>query len=591
MAREGIERRLTAILAADVVGYSRLMGDDEEGTLARLKAHRDEVIDPTIGKHRGRIVKLMGDGTLVEFASVVDAVLCAVEIQRCMSARNAGVAEERCIIFRIGINLGDIIIEGDDIYGAGVNIAARLEGLADPGGICMSRTVVNHVKGKVELDFEDMGEQQVKNISEPIRVYRVVSDALAVQTVRSPSTVLPLPDKPSIAVLPFVNMSGDPEQEFFADGMTEDLITQLSSILGLFVIARTSSFMYKDKAINVKQVSRDLGVRYVLEGSVRAARNRVRVTAQLIDAHTGLHLWADRYDRDLTDVFAVQDEITNNVIKALQVELVVGEQARVWQHSTDNVEAWSCLTRAVTQFNNFTREENQTARKLVEEALQLDPNYAAAWVWLGQIYWHDVRFLWASAPDESLAKAAECAERARAIDDDYSELHALLGFIHLIRGEFDAAIESGERAVALDPNGAYVTGFLGFALNWVGRPEEALNLARKAMRFSPLHPSWYVTVAAHANRLLGRYEEAVVLYQRAINQTPENITPHIGLTACYAEMGRLEDARAQAAEVLRIDPRYSIGRYATTLPYKQPEHAQRSLDALREAGLPEWVGP
>ena len=401
------------------------------------------------------------------------------------------------------------------------------------------------------------------------------------------SEPLSLPDKPSIAVLPFVNMSGDPEQEFFSDGMAEDIITTLSRILGLFVIARTSSFMYKGKVIDVKQVSRDLGVRYVLEGSVRTARNRVRVTAQLIDGHTGLHLWADRYDRDLTDVFAVQDEITTIVVKALQVELVEGEQARVWHHSTRNVEAWSCLTRAVRYAANVTREENQTARKLVEEALQLDPNYAAAWVWLGLIYCDDVRFLWASASDESLAKAAECAERARALDDDYSELHALLGDIHLIRDEFDAAIDSCERAVALDPNGAYVTAYLGNALNWAGRPEEALNLARKAMRFSPLHPSWYVGVAAHANRLLGRYEEAVVFYQKAIKQTPDTIFLHIGLTASYAEMGRQDDARTQAAEVLRIDPRFSIGRYAMALTHKQPEHTQRSLEALSAAGLPE----
>ena len=587
MAREGIERRLTTILAADVVGYSRLMAADEAGTLASLKALRRELFEPRTAEYHGRVVKLMGDGTLMEFGSVVDAVTFAVDVQRAVALRNTDVPEDQRITYRIGINIGDVIIEGDDIYGDGVNIAARMEGLAEPGGICMSGTVVDHVKGKVELDFEDLGEQQVKNLPEPIRVYRVASDALSVQTVRSPSTVLPLPDKPSIAVLPFVNMSGDPEQAFFADGITEDLITTLSRILGLFVIARTSSFVYKGKAVDVKQVSRDLGVRYVLEGSVRTAADRVRVTAQLIDARTGLHLWANRYDRDLTDVFAVQDEITTNVVRALQVALVEGEQARVWHRSTDNVEAWSCLTRAVMHHHNFTREENQIARRLLEEALQLDPNYAAAWVWLGHTYWRDVRYLWPSAPDESLAKAAECAEKARALDDNYSELHGLLGAIHLIRGEFDAAIESCERAVALDPNGAYVTGFLGTALAWAGRPEEALNLAQKAMRFSPLHPSWYVGVAAHANRLLGRYEEAVVLYQRTINQTPEYISPHIGLTACYAAMGRLEDARAQAAEVLRIDPRYSIGRYATILTYKQPEHAQHHLDALREAGLPE----
>ncbi len=585
-----MERRLAAILAADMVGYSRLMEADETRTLSKLMALRAELIEPNIDDHRGRIVKTTGDGFLVEFASAAEAVQSAVEIQRSMSERNGSVAPDKRIEFRIGINIGEIIIEGDDIYGTGVNVAARLEELAEPGGVYISGTVYDQIENILNLRYENMGEQRVKNISKPIRGYsvRIAADIGMVPRASAfDEATRELPDVPSIAVLPFANMSGDPEQEYFSDGITEDLITTLSRILGIFVIARTSSFMYKDKAINVKQVSRDLGVRYVLEGSVRTASNRVRVTAQLIDARTELHLWANRYDRDLTDVFAVQDEITTNIVKALQVELVEGEQARVWHHSTHNVEAWSCLTRAVMHFNNAAREECQIARKLIEEALQLDPNYAAAWVWLGLIYWCDVRDLAASAPDESLAKAAECAEKARALDDDYSELHGLLGAIHLIRGEFDAAIESCERAVALDPNGAYVTGFLGFALNWAGRPEEAINLAQKAMRFSPLHPSWYLGVAAHAYRLLVRYEEAVVLYQRSINQTPEYISPHIGLTACYAAMGRLEDARAQAAQVLRLDPKFSVARYAQVLTYRLPQHAQHSLDALCEAGLPE----
>jgi len=585
-----MERRLAAILVADMVGYSRLMEADEEGTLTRLKALREELIEPKIDEHRGRIVKTTGDGMLVEFASAAESVRCAVAIQRAMAERNANVAEEKRIEFRIGINVGEIIIEGDDIYGNGVNVAARLEEIAPPGGVYLSGTVYEQIENILNLHFEDLGEQHVKNISKPIRGYAVEIDPQSSLVPLASALAEPsreLPDVPSIAVLPFANMSADPEQEFFADGITEDILTTLSRILGLFVIARTSTFTYKNRAIDVKQVSRELGVRYVLEGSVRTTANRVRVTAQLIDARTGLHLWADRYDRDLTDVFAVQDEITTQIVKSLQVELVEGEQARVWHHSTHNVEAWSCLTRGVMHFNNTTQEECQIARKLVEEALQLDPNYAAAWVWLGLIYWCNVRDLCASAPDESLAKAAECAEKARALDDDYSELHGLLGAIHLIRGEFDAAIESCERAVALDPNGAYVTGFLGFALNWAGRPEEAISLAQKAMRFSPLHPSWYVVVAAHAYRLLKRHQDAVVLYQMAIKQTPNYISAHIGLTASYAEMGRLDDARTQAAEVLRIDPRYSIGRYATALTHKQPEHAQRSLDALRDAGLPE----
>ncbi len=585
-----MERRLAAIMAADMVGYSRLMEADEASTLAKLKALHGELIAPNIGAHGGRIVKTTGDGFLVEFASAAEAVQSAVEIQQSIGERNVSVAAANRIEFRIGINIGEIIIEGDDIYGTGVNVAARLEEIADPGGVYISGSVYDQIENILNLRYDDRGEHRVKNISKPIRGYSVRNAAEIAELPGAAAfdgTTYEVPDVPSIAVLPFVNMSGDAEQEYFSDGITEDLITTLSRILGLFVIARTSSFAYKGKSIDVKQVSRDLGVRYVLEGSVRTAGNRVRVTAQLIDALTGLHLWADRYDRDLTDVFALQDEITTNVVKALQVELVEGEQARVWHRSTENVEAWKCLTQAVAQFNSFTGEENRVARRLLEEALRLDPNYAAAWVWLGQIHWHDVRFLWASAPEESLAKAAECAEKARALDETYSELHSLLGAIHLTSGAFEEAISECEAAVSLDPNGAYANAFLGFALNWAGRPEEALNLAQKAMRFSPLHPSWYLGVAAHAYRLLARHEDAAVLYQRAIKQTPDYISPRIGLTANYVEMGRIDEARAQAAEVLRIDPKFSVGRYANTLTYKQPEHAQRSLDALRRAGLPE----
>ena len=583
-----MERRLAAILAADVVGYTRLMGADEPGTLRRLTELRQDVLNPIIAEHNGRLVKLMGDGLLVEFASVVDALNCAVAWQNGVAEREAAVDEDLRLQFRIGINLGDVIVEDEDIHGDGVNIAARLEGLAEPGGICVSRTVVNHVKGKLEVDLEDLGERQIKNVAEPVGVYLVVLEPTSASSMSGPAEELALPDKPSIAVLPFTNMSGDPEQEFFADGITEDIITTLSRILGLFVIARSSTFTYKNKAVNVRQVSRELGVRYVLEGSVRTAGNRVRVTAQLIDASSDLHLWADRFDRELTDVFAVQDEITTNVVKALQVELIEGEQARVWHHTTDNIQAWSCLTQAVVHFvNKLSSESTQAARKLLEEALALDPNYAAAWVWLGQMHWHDARFLWSDAPDESLAKALECAKKARSSSGTYSELHTLLGSIHLMRREFEEAVSECEKAVSLDPSGAYATGFLGFALNWVGRPAEGLSLAQKAMRYSPLHASWYFGVAAHAYRLLERHKDAIAVYQKAIRQTPDYISPHIGLTASYAETGRIEEARKQAAEILRIDPRFSVGRYAAALTYKLPEHAQRSLDALRAAGLPE----
>lgn len=585
-----MERRLAAILAADMVGYSRHMEADDTNTLSKLKSLRAEIIDPNIAEHHGRMVKTTGDGFLVEFASAAEAVQSAVEIQQSLSERNASVAADDRIEFRIGINVGEIIIEGDDIYGTGVNVAARLEEIAEPGGVHISGTVYDQIENILNLHYEERGEQRVKNISKPVRGYSVRIGAPVTEVPKASAfeeVYCEVPNLPSIVVLPFANMSGDAEQEYFSDGITEDIITTLSRLLGIFVIARTSSFVYKGKAIDIKQVGRDLGVRYVLEGSVRTAQNRVRVTAQLIDAQTGHHLWANRYDGDLTDVFAVQDEITTNVIKALQVQLFEGEQARVWHHSTHDVEAWSCLTRAVMHFNNFTSEENEAARKLLKKALQLDPDYAAAWVWLGQIYWHDVRFLWSSEPEQSLAKAEECAQRAREIDEDYSELHALVGAIHLMNGEFDAALESCRRAVSIDPNGAYVSGFLAFALNWAGRPEEALSLAQKTMRFSPLQPAWYVGVAAHAYRLLERYEDAVALYQRSIKQTPGYISPRIGLTACYAAMGQLEESRAQAAHILRLDPKFSVSRYANALTYRLPEHAQRSLDALRTAGLPE----
>ena len=586
-----MERRLAAILAADMVGYSRLMEADEAGTLSTVTALRTELIEPNVTEHHGRIVKTTGDGYLAEFASAAEAVQCAVEIQQAMSERNGSVGSESHVEFRIGINIGEIIIEGDDIYGNGVNVAARLEEMAEPGGVYISGSVYDQIENILNLRYEDRGEQRVKNISKPIRGYsvRITAERGAPSQAAAfdPATRAPS-ELPSIAVLPFANMSGDAEQEYFSDGITEDLITMLSRLLGLFVIARTSSFVYKGKAIDVKQVSRDLGVRYVLEGSVRTAGNRVRVTAQLIDAHSGLHLWAERYDRDLTDVFAVQDEITNSVVKALQVELLEGEQARVWHHSTHNVEAWGFLTRGIISFqNNITEDTTETARKLIEQALELDPAYAAAWVWLGQMHWHDVRFLWAGDPEESMAKARECAEKARALGTDDSELYCLLGAIHLTEGEFDLAVSACERAVELDPNGAYVTGFLGFSLNWAGRPEEALSLAQKAMRFSPIHPSWFIGVAAHAYRLLQRHEEAVELYHRSIRQTPDYMSPRIGLTACLAEMDRLDDAREQAAHVLRIDPKFSVGRYAAALSYRLPDHAQRSHDALRRAGLPE----
>ncbi len=587
MDAQRVERRLAAILAADMVGYSRLMEADEAGTLAQLQAVRKELIDPKIREHRGRIVKTTGDGMLVEFASVVDAVQSSVEIQRAMADRNAQVPQDRRIEFRMGVNLGEIIIEGDDIYGNGVNVAARLEQMADPGTVCISGNVYEQIEKILGLSYEDLGERKVKNISKPVRGY-TVRMAPAPAAGREVSAGLPdkLPDGPSIAVLPFDNMSADAEQEYLADGITEDIITALSKISGLFVIARNSTFTYKGKATDVRQVSRDLGVRYVLEGSVRKAGQRVRITAQLVDAGDGGHVWAARFDRDLEDIFALQDEITSNVVTALHVRLVEGEQARVWHKSTQSYAAWECLAQGLARFRNFTREDNLLARSLFAKSVELDPGYAAGWVWLAWTHWADARFLWVEPPHAATARAAEIAEKALALDDALSETHALLGAIYLMRRRYDDAIAEGEKAVALDPNGADVTALLAMSLNWSGRPEQAAGLIEKAMRLSPLYSAWYLAVLAHAYRLLERHQEAIAVYRSSIERNPDHIGPHIGLTACYAELGRDAEARRQAAALLKLNPDFTLAKYADSLTYKDPAHAERSLAALRKAGLP-----
>jgi adenylate cyclase len=454
VAEDRAERRLTTILAADVVGYSGLMAADETGTLARLKTHRKEVIEPKTAEFRGRVVKLMGDGTLMEFASVVDAVNFAVDVQEMVAECNAGVPEDRRIAYRVGINIGDIVVEGEDIYGDGVNVAARLEALADPGGVCVSGTVYDHVKGKVELDFTDLGERQVKNIPGPLRVYNVVFGATEgpARTAVAPAAQgtqatqkepddsgigidLSLPDYPSIAVLPFANMSTDPEQEFFSDGITEDIITALSKIGSLLVVARNSTFTYKGTAVDVKQVSREQGVRYVLEGSVRKAGNRVRVTAQLIDATTGHHAWAERYDRDLEDIFAVQDEITREVVVALDVRLREGEQARIWSGGTKNVEAWECVRLGQEALNRVKREDRIEARRLFERALELDPSYPTAWSSLGGVYFHEAEYgtEYATEADREavLESSVAYVTKALELDPAFADAWAFLGLCQL----------------------------------------------------------------------------------------------------------------------------------------------------------------
>jgi adenylate cyclase len=509
-----LERRLAAILAADVAGYTALMGADEVGTLRRLSDLRREFLEPLIGEHHGRVVKLMGDGLLVEFASVVDAVTCALAWQDGVAEREAAAEEDKRLRFRIAINLGDVIVEGDDIHGDGVNIAARLEGLAEPGGICLSSDAYRQARGKVETDFEDLGEQGLKNVTEPVRVYRIVGDSASVGDAAPAREPLALPDKPSIAVLPFLNMSGDPEQEYFSDGITEDLITALSRISGLLVVARNSTMVYKGQAVDVKRVGREQGVHFVLEGSVRKGGNRVRVTAQLNDATTGHQQWAERYDRQLDDIFAVQDEITENVTLEMQVQLTSGEQVRAKAGGTKSVEARELTFRADKLADRHIREDRLEARRLVEQALGIDPDYAYAWVTLGWTYWHDAHWGWGESFELSLERLFEAAQKALELNATHPDAYALLGMGHLLRAEHDKAAELEEKAVSLAPSHAEAHALWAYALNALNKPKESVQTIKRAMRLCPTYPAWYVATLADAYRLMGKRDLAVCIGER-----------------------------------------------------------------------------
>jgi adenylate cyclase len=581
------ERRLAAILAADVVGYTRLMNEDETGTLTRLKRHRAELVDPMIAEHRGRIVKLMGDGALVEFASAVDAVRCAAEIQRAMAKRNA--ESEPRQAFRIGINLGDIIIEGDDIYGEGVNLAARLEGLAQPGGLCISDLVHQMVRARIDLTFEDLGEQRVKNIAQPVRIWQWINDARATEPPASGAEKVSAPsfaDKPSLAVLPFDNLSRDPDQEYFSDGLTEDLITDLSQISGLFVTARHAVFQYKGRPAPPQQVARDLGVRYVLEGSVRRAGKRIRITAQLIDATTGFHLWAQRYDRNFEDIFDLQDEITHTIVAALDVRLTARERVGIERRYTENLEAYDLFLQAREGFLRRTQEGARQARAALERAIVLDPNFAAAHALLAEIgrceWWYGWR-----EDDGALDRALELARTAVALDDELPFAHMFLGWIHLWRKEHDQAIAEARRCLALDPNNADGHARFGHTLDLAGRPAEGVPFIETAMRLDPHYPYWYSFLLGHAFHSLERYDEAVVSFRRVISRNPDFFYARIYLAAAYAQLGRIEEAKAEAVEVLRTDVGRWAQRFARHLPLKDPAALARLLDGMRKAGLLE----
>ena len=548
-------RRLAAILAADVVGYSRLMGADESGTLGALKAHLGELIEPVIAARHGRIVKTMGDGFLAEFASVVDAVRCAIEVQNAMPGRNTGVVQERRLEFRIGINVGDVIVEGEDIFGDGVNVAARLEALARPGGICISRTARDQVRDKLSIDLEDLGEQSVKNIARPVRAFQVRLVAPAPAAGREAPA---LPDKPSIAVLPFDNMSGDPEQEYFSYGIAEDIITDLFKVSGLFVVARNSSFAYKGQSPNIPEVCKDLGVRTVLEGSVRKAGNRVRINAQLIDGQDGGHLWAERFDRDLDDIFAVQDEVTHEIVSALKVQLSPDEEARLGRGGTENLEAHDLFLQARERAGHFTAESSAEARTMLERAVALAPDFAAAYAELALAHARDYVNRWSADPQQALCDCSDVANRALACDDLEPSAHFAAGVAHMWRKEHARATAEAEREIELDPNSAEGYGLLALVADYSGRPEEAIALFDKAMRFNPHYPGMVLHFYGHAHFMMGRYEEAAAIFRQRIEREPMTDASRALLASALGHLGRIDEAREAWRDMLAINPKYSL---------------------------------
>jgi len=591
MAEDRVERRLAAILAADVAGYSRLMGIDEEGTLADLKGHTRAVLDPKITEHRGRIVKTTGDGLLVEFASVVDAVRCAVDIQRQMAERNVEVPAERRIEFRIGLNVGDIIIDDKDIYGDGVNIAARLEALAAPGGICVSRVVRDQVRDKLDFSFEDMGEQQVKNIARPVRTHRVLIDSASPQgeaTYPAGSPARPLPQKPSIAVLPFANMSDDAEQEYFSDGITEDIITNLSRNHSFFVISRSTSFTFKGPAVDVSKIGRELGVRYVLEGSVRRAGNRVRITAQLIEAASGHHLWADRYDRELADVFAVQDEIALSITGAIAPGIISAEIQHAQRKEASLLDAWDRTMRAHWHIRRFTQEDVAEACRLLDEAIALDPTSAMALSDLAFAHHFEAVFGWGDAPAESHARLGEAARKAVAADDGDAMAHTALAIFDLFSGRHGEARRRLHRALDLDPNSVFARGYLGVSYAFGGEPEIALPHLDEALRLSPRGPLlviWHLC-KGWAALTAERYEEAVAFATQAGEANPEFPDIYAVLASANGQLGRAAAARAALDQLLRRMPGLTASDERLDRPFARAADRERFLEGLRKAGMP-----
>jgi len=684
MTTQEVKRKLAAILSADVKGYSRLMGEDEKGTVRTLNAYKELMIG-LIQHHRGRVVDAPGDNVLAEFASVVDAVECAAEIQKELKTRNAELPENRRMEFRIGVNLGDVIEDGEQILGDGVNIAARLESLSEAGGICISGTAYDQVENKLSLGYEYLGEQSVKNIAKPVRVYRVLMEPMAAgkvigkrkakpkqwqmatiglvvilivvvaaiviwkyyipsapqpevtpkekiavsqpvkaPTVAPPSTevapkeklvppspekvskptvppaqkvevaskekmAFPLPDKPSIAVLPFTNMSGDPKQEVLCDGLTDTIITSLSRIPHLFVIASNSTFTYKGKPVKVQQVAEDLGVRYVLEGSMQKAEKRIRLRAQLIDAITGRHLWAESYDRSLEDIFALQDEIASKVITSLQVELTSAEYARAIGKRTKNLEALELFWRGQYHLTRMTKEDTTLARQYAEKAIEIDPEFSTAWTELGFTHVHDSMFGWSSSREQSLKLSEGCAQKALSLNPSEPKAFMLLCSISVAKKEHDKAVEYAERAVEANPNDPWALVFLGSAMRWVGRFEEAIANVRKAMRLTPFYPAAPLATLGYSSFHLRRYDDALSAGEKLLERCRKGELPdsigYLLMVAIYTELGQEEKARKYATEFLSANPNWNLEVMKRFWVYKNQSDLDRLLNATRKAGL------
>lgn len=577
------EHRLAAILAADMVGYSRLMEADERGTLARLRTHRIELIDPAIAKNRGQIIKTTGDGMLVEFQSVADAVRCAVEIQDRMRRRNADVSDDRRMEFRIGINLGDIIFEDGDIYGEGVNVAARVEQLADVGGICVTDAVHGQVVGRVDAAFEPLGEKQLKNIARPVVLHRVVFGALPGEREAIPAAApQKAATKPTVAVLPFANMSGDAEQEFFVDGLTEDILTELSRRRELFVISRTSTFVYKGQAANLREVAQKLGAQYLVEGSVRKSGDRLRITVQLIDTTNDAHIWAERYDRKIDDIFAIQDEITAAIVATLPGRLEAAQHDQLARKKPTSLAAYECLLAAKVLHHRSTREANLEAQRLIDRALELEPDYGHAHAWRGCILGQAWGYGWCADKDATFAEVRAELEKALALDENDADVHRILAAVSITRHDLTRARYHQDRALALNPNYDLVVVQMGELLTWSGRGDEGVEWILKAMSLNPHHPARFWSHLGKAHFVARHYGKAIESF---MHLSAMDAAQHAFVAACYGWLGDRTAAAAHLTRIRELDPKFTIAALLATTHYGDEGDRQHLRDGLAKAGL------